>query len=69
MHAASQHRQGGMKPVSMSDFQTFIPGGHQSNRNDVSSPVWQVATTLDRGRYLLTSPILAGALLAEPTVK
>lgn len=68
--AASNHREGGMNPVSMSDFQIFLPGGGDHGlRSDMNSRVWQVATTLDRSRYLLTSPILAGALLAEPSMK
>lgn len=69
--AASERRQGGMdpEPLSMLDIRPVVAEGWQTGRADVITPVWRVGTTLDRGRYLLTSPILAGALLADPVMK
>ena len=32
--AASQHREGGMSPVSMSDFEIFRAGGHDDGSDD-----------------------------------
>lgn len=69
--AASESRQGGMnpEPFSMLDIRPAIAQAWYGNRLDMITPVWQVATRLDRSRYFLTSPILAGALLAEPSMK
>lgn len=69
--AASQHREGGMnpEPMTMLESDSSLAQGWHGNRLDMLTPVWKVTTTLDRGRYFLTSPILAGALLAEPTMK
>ena len=69
--AAGGHREGGMnpEPFSMLDIRPAIAGSWKVDRFDMVTPVWRVATTMDRGRVLLTSPILAGALLAEPGVR
>ncbi|MBL8760331.1 MAG: hypothetical protein JNL50_03430 [Phycisphaerae bacterium] len=69
--AAGQTRQGGMnpEPFSMIEMVPALAQGWQGNRGEMVTPAWQIATTLDRSRYFLTSPILAGALLAEPAMK
>lgn len=69
--AAREQRQGGMapEPMSMLDADSTLAEGWHGNRFDMLAPVWKATTTLDRGRYLLTSPILAGALLADPVMK
>lgn len=68
---AASERHGGMnhEPFSMLDIRPAIAEGVHGGRFDMITPVWRAATTLDRSRYLLTSPILAGALLADPTMK
>lgn len=68
--AAGNQREVGMNPVSMSDLEIVLPGsGYQRAHASVDSGVWQVVTVLDRSRSLLTSPILAGAMLVEPGVR
>ncbi len=68
---AASERHGGMnpEPFSMLDFRPAIAQGGLGNRVDMLTPAWRAGTTLDRGRYFLTSPILAGALLADPVMK